>query len=303
MIGEPTPLAVPRVSASLTHMMLFTVLAAATSLLRPLPTPHLSRARVHAIHAPLSELRREVFDRAARAFVEVERPTFAGLAGVQSDPYRLIFATRKRINNPGLCEATTVYVIWKPTHDEEPIETEKVYKVVGDLGPPVGGWTSAYGNKLASNCARAGRVLPTDTAAFDQVAFFHLTSGGANDAWRGARALQLAGHLAGTGKLEPGCKLSKAIEAEFGSGAKHDCDAPTAVLAGLSLSRLMKLEVKPCSDAGDLSCIEGDFLRSAEFNEQRFWHVRLRARLGAGDTRDVVAISTVELSASYMISD
>jgi hypothetical protein len=276
--------------------------------------PVLSPARRHAIKAPILQLRREAFRIAADAFVEVERPTFARLGGPGSDPRALGFATKAdSAGDPGLCKATTAWVLLKPLKGEDPIETSQVYKVAGSLRPLPDMWNATYGAQLSAKCRRAGRVLPSATADFGQVGFFTVSPSEQHLAWFGARSLEIAKDEVSASRIQVSCKVPKdIIEAEKDSTQPRptrdqsnirDCEAPRDVMRSLALSRLMSIDVAPCEHAAGLSCVTGTFLRSADFNEQYVWTVSLEARPGKEFNSDVAEVASITLSTGWIIHD
>ncbi len=295
-----------------THLLLVFTLVGCAPL--KMAGPEFSPERTHAINAPVEQLRREAFGGVADAFVEVERPDFAGIAGLGSPPNGLFFATKAdSAGNPGLCNATVAWVSLKPQQGDSPLGTSKVYKVVGALRPLPDMWNDAYGARLSAKCRMAGRVIPSHSSDFGQVGFFSVTSDDANLAWFGARSFEIAKDEVSASRLQVSCKLPEGIAEEEKDSTEprpardqtssRDCDNPRDVMRSLDLSRLMSIEIKPCEGAVDLSCVTGTFLRSADFNEQHVWEVRLTARWGKGNNRDVAEVASVALSSGRIITD
>lgn len=271
--------------------------------------------RARAMQAPVSDLAQEIMATAASRFVEVERPTFSGMAGPNAPLRGLRFATApRRAGWPGLCNATTVWISVDPS--SEPMETATVYKVVGDLTPLKDMWNAAYEAKLDSLCAAAGRVIPAESGDFSQVAFFGIAKGGDDHVWMAALALQraVAGVKSGlpvTCVPEPG--VDEAIVREAAADDpemvedrqnREGCAKAAATLAGLQLGRLFQLDTAPCPGAkADIYCLSASFLRFAYGNHQAFWRVELRYREDWRDDRSVDTIEAVTLKPSFAIYD
>lgn len=270
-----------------------------------------SLEREHFNKAPLSQVRKEALEGLASSLVEVERPTWTGLMGPSSNPSALRFASRPRsAGNPGLCEATTVWIKLKPRADDDPVGTSTVYKAVGDLRPLPDMWNDAYGRSLALKCSTAGRVIPTEDGDFNQLGFFTVTPESANDAWLAARALDVAIKAAVKGSLKPNCRLARGLpeneqvtaETAKDRSGPRDCDKPQAALGGLALDRLLGASVKPCGADTLVICVTGTFLRSADFNERHVWDVSVKARQ-AEERGDITELLGAELQAGVIIID
>ncbi|MDQ0465718.1 hypothetical protein QO010_003510 [Caulobacter ginsengisoli] len=227
--------------------------------------------RARALKDDPQVLARDALKALGPAFVEVERPTFSGMFG-QQPITSLMFATRPWVSgHPGLCEATVAWVSIGWSADAErpgaPLGSSQAYKVVGSLEPAKKG----HRDKPA-NCRIAGRVLPTESADMGQVGFFRADDDYA--AWQGARVLQHAIDAAG-GPVVPTC-------VSISDKGPERCAQPVATLAGLKLASLMSVSRKPCPDAPELTCVEGEFLQAGGANEQSVWTVRVRALLQNG---------------------
>lgn len=271
-------------------------------------------SRTTALSASVDDLARSALQAAAPRFVEVERPSFTGLAGPGAPLQGLRFATAAEpASYPGLCKATTAWV--SLVEGSPPLATKTVYKVVGDLNPPPNRSSEPYGAELSRKCAAAGRVLPTDTGDFGRATFFEITAGGEHQVWRNARALEVAIAAAKAGgavacKPLPEAEMEaaeqmdpqepEAIEARENRKA---CAEPAALLANLSLGKLTELTASPCPDAPRSNCVSALFLRHAFYNRQAHWSVTLRYQKGDGRDRDVKTVTAVKLEPSWAIYD
>lgn len=271
--------------------------------------------RTTAQNAPVEDLARTALLAAAPRFVEVERPTFTGLSGPGAALRGLRFATAaESAGYPGLCKATTAWI--DVGGDPSPIETRRVYKIVGDLKPLPDMWNDTYGAELSRRCAAAGRVIPTESADFGQSTFFKSSKGEEGDVWLASRALQIAIASAKAGSFVA-CTPPTAMDADTLREMAADdpeviedrenrdgCTQAGATLAGLPLSRLMQMEVAPCPNEGPRSyCLSAVFLRYAYYNRQVLWWVTLKYQTSAGFNDDVVTVSTVVLSPGFAIYD
>ena len=244
---------------------------------------------------PAEELARRAFSEIAPAFVEMEQQVFRGRIGAGAVSGR--FATRPRAAGwPGLCEADTVWVMHRtPAGDglNPPLQTATVYKAAGDLENRPGMWTKAYEADLAARCAHAGRVLPTVSGRLDEPHFFGAAS--AAEAWRGARALQLA-----LARIHADPKAAECL------AAAADCRAELAAPQALTLDRLEGVQVAPCP-VGQADCylITGTFFRGSRGNETFSWVVDLEAVSPAprGEAMDVARVGRIRLSLQSVIVD
>ena len=215
---------------------------------------------------------------------------------------------------PGLCKATTVWIAIGPS--DTPIETATRYKVVGDLAPLPDMWNDAYEAALTQKCAGAGRVIPTDNSDFGQATFFEIAQGGEDHVWSAARALQIAVAAAKSGStvtcvpapgIEPQDLAEMAAddpEAVEDRQNHRSCEQASETLAGLSLSKLLRMEFTPCPDgAKKYRCLSALFLRYAYSNHQALWEVKLRYAEGEGDNRDVASVRDLSLQPSFSVYD
>lgn len=251
-------------------------------------------ARERALHAPVDQLVSEALAHAAPNFVEVERPTFSGMMGPNAPLGGLQFATAGRsAGDPGLCEATVLWVNFGSSG--EPLSTQTVYKVVGDLKPLPGMWNDAYGAKLERTCKQAGRVIATESADLGQELYFVAEIADGERVWPAARALQLALEEAKANPASVRCKPS-----QFPEASVNACTDPIAAINSLALARLLRVTMARCEDDRTQRCVSGEFLRSAEDNVRNTWTLRVRARL---QDRSVAAVSGVELEPTGAIYD
>jgi hypothetical protein len=212
----------------------------------------------------------------------------------------------------GLCEATTAWIGFDTS--SPPVETATVYKIVGDLAPLPDMWNPAYEADLTRKCLSAGRVLPSGVADFGQTGFFQVSKGANDRAWTGARALQLA-----IADAKSGASVTCLPEPEADAGFFNDraADDPEAVedrenregcaragatLAGLSLDRVLGLDIGACpAFAETVRCVSALFLRYAYGNHQALWRVTLRYQ--EGPDRDVKSVGAVTLKSSFNVYD
>lgn len=269
--------------------------------------------RATAMTAPVEELARKAFSGTVDRFVEVERPGHVGLGGPTVRGLR--FATAGRMAGyPGLCKATTIWLANGPS--DTPVETATRYKIVGDLAPLPDMWNEAYEAALTRKCAEAGRVIPTDNSDFGQATFFEIARGDEDHVWSAARALQIAIAEAKAGSTVT-CAPSPGIDpkdiAEMAADDpeaiedgenRRGCAHASETLAGLSLSRLLRIEITPCPDADAQSrCVSALFLRYAYFNHQALWEVKVRYTQGEDDNRDVASVKDLIVQPSFSIYD
>lgn len=256
--------------------------------------------RESALTASVERLAVEALAQTAPKLVEVTRPTFSGMFGPGRELYGLRFASAPRsAGNPGLCEATTVWIRTSedsPDYPTAPIETNTAYKVVGATKPLPDMWNDEYGAWLADRCESAGRVIETESGDFGQTTFFALSDGGANEAWFGANALEQVIAEAKRGRGTVACESLD---------DPADCARPQSTLAGLDLGRLKSMEVGPCERRPALTCVSADFLRSARSNTQSLWTVKVEARevVGRDQNRHVEDVNTISLTAGTAIYD
>lgn len=265
--------------------------------------------------APVEELARSALATTASQFVEVQRPNFIGMGGPDAPLRSLRFATAPEMAGyPGLCKATTVWV--DVASGYPPMGTSTVYKVVGDLAPLPDMWNEAYRAELRRKCAAAGRVIPSESADFGQVAFFEISKGGEDQVWTASRALQLA--IAGAKVGAPiTCISEPGIDAEALREMAADdpeavedrenregCVRASTTFASLSLGRILRMEIAPCPEVkANVYCLSASFLRYAYNNHQALWFVELRYEEGKGDNHDVTSVSAVTLKPSFAIYD
>lgn len=299
------------------------IAAPAAASIRP-PDPA-TLTREAALTADVGTLAHDALAVIAARFVEVERPTFSGFQGPDAPLGGLRFATAAESAGwPGLCKATVVWVDLVDPHS--PAQTSTVYSVVDDLAPLPDMWNDAYGAALQRKCAQAGRVIPTESGDLGQAVFFSLEEGDRDFIWGASRALQLAISSAatGTGVL---CVEDPDDLAEIDGSGPPDrwleelgpddpevvenhqnrtaCDQPAATVAGLSLDRIISIDIAPCPGAGqDQHCVEAEFLRYAVQNRRVGWLVTLQYRDGAdfhGD--DIADVFDIRLTPSWAIYD
>jgi hypothetical protein len=267
--------------------------------------------RSTALQASPEDLASGALAAVAARFVEVQRPDFAGYSTNDGPLQGLRFATAARMaGETGLCEATTAWIGLAP--GSPPIETATVYKVVGDLAPLPDMWNPAYEAELTRKCASTGRVLVARASDFDHVGFFELSRSDGERAWMGPRALQLA--IAGaksTGSVtcvpessldDPAFRgmAADAPEAIENQQNLEGCARAEATLAGLSLDRLLRVDISPCPNAGEQArCLSASFLRYAYGNHQALWLVTLRYQ--ESEDRDVASIDAVTLKPGFII--
>ncbi len=270
--------------------------------------------RETALTADVGTLARDALAAIASRLVEVERPTFTGLAGYGAALGGLRFAAAAESAGwPGLCKGTAVWINLLDPH--APVHVSTLYKVVGDLAPLPDMWNDAYGAELQRKCAGAGRVIPTESADFGQAVFFSVGEADPGDVWTASRALQIAISRAATGS---GVSCVEEPAPDWLDGLPGDdpeiledrqnregCLHPAATVAGLSLDRLLAIETEACPDAGpDFHCVEATFLRHADFNRQVGWLVLLRYRDGADYHRDDIReVKDVRLTPSWTVYD
>ncbi|MFN3668873.1 MAG: hypothetical protein ACK4VY_06155 [Brevundimonas sp.] len=266
--------------------------------------------RATAMTASTESLAQHALRSIAHRLVEVQRPTHSGPAGPEAPLTGLRFATDAvSAGWPG----STLWI--GPEGPDSPIQSQTVYKIVGDLAPLPDMWNDAYGAKLDRLCAASGRVIPTGSADFDQAVFFSLSDPTQIQLWPSARALQLAIADAAAGGVvrcqqEPAWASSEfemldpaepeAIEARAN---REGCGRAGRTVAGLDLGRLQSIDVAPCQRAtAGLYCLEAVFLRYAYFNHQVLWRVTLRYQEPADIHRDdVSAVSDVSLAATFSV--
>lgn len=190
------------------------------------------------------------------------------------------------------------------------------YKIVGDLAPLPDMWNQAYEAALTEKCAEAGRVIPTDNSDFGQATFFEIAQGGEDHVWGAARALQIAVAAAKAGSkvtCVPSAGIDPKTLAEMAADDpeviednqnRKGCAQAGETLAGLSLSKLLRIEFTPCPDPDAKSrCFSALFLRYAYFNHQALWEVKVRFEDGEGDSDDVVSVRDLAMQPSFSIYD
>jgi len=248
-------------------------------------------------------------------FVEVERPTFTGLAGPDSPVHGVRLATPPRsAGYPGLCIATVASVGF--SGGSTVLAARSAFRIVGDLKPLPDMWNDAYGEQLEALCKKAGRVLPTSNEAFDEVGFFAISNGSEDYAWFGARALELAIAEARSGARVV-CVATPGLDTDVLADLPADdpdaiedrenraaCASPASVVSALTLDRLMLLDARPCPDLGKgRICAVGTFLRRAYFNRQVLWTVRVSFVEVNHENHDAGAVADITLTANFAVYD
>jgi hypothetical protein len=298
--------------------LLASVLAVSAAHAAPTPdeTPGKAIDRAAALTAPVEDLARDALFNAAPRFVEVERPNFTGMMGPDAPLHALHFATAARsAGYPGLCKATTAWIDLRD--GDPPMETETVYKVVGDLKPLPDMWNDAYGAELERKCAGAGRVLPTASADFGQARFFTIDPGARDDVWLAVLTLQMAiadakGGAPVTCATPEDMTMDAATLNELAADDpdaveqrenQRGCAEPGLVAGALKLDRLLSLDVAVCPGETRVYCVGGNFLRWASNNHQAIWRLEAKAERRPGDTGDPTGASAMALVPTYAVYD
>jgi hypothetical protein len=205
------------------------------------------------------------------------------------------FATKPRpLGDWGLCEATVAWVSAEKDADD-PIATLTVYKAVSSLRP-----TKDNEAALAPDCRLAGRVIPTESADFGQVGFFSLTYPDGLRAWYAARSMEVAIEAFRKNPSRAACDDTGRLDGPAGR-----CVAAALPTSALRMDRLLSLSMERCV-AGPSNCytIEGEFLRSAEYNTRNLWVLRADAYLeNKPRPDDVQSVANLKLTSSYLITD
>jgi hypothetical protein len=197
------------------------------------------------------------------------------------------------------------------------METATVYKIVGDLAPPLPDmWNARDEASLKRKCAAAGRVIHAKSSDFGTVAFFQIAKGSENHVWLASRALQLAIVAAKSGSTVT-CAKQPVVQPEFLEDLGPDdplvvedrenregCAQPGATVARLKLDRIIQLDVHQCPEAKEsVWCVSADFLRRAVFNHQEMWTMNLRYEEGRSPQDDVASVGAVTLEPNYSVTD
>ena len=185
-----------------------------------------------------------------------------------------------------------------------PLSSNTAYKVVGDLKPLPDIWNNAYGTALAAKCAHAGRVIPTTSDGFGEERFFtaYTTIGGAPGAWLAVRALDRALADAAVHPEQVVCERPRSDTDED----VNACRSELLTRHALQFGRLLSVSLEPCPAASP-NCIwvKGEFLASAQGNEQMLWELSVRAETSGQDrsTPEVGAVGDIRLGAATSITD
>lgn len=239
--------------------LLLAALAAPATAQPPAPSPLDRITRAEARTLPPAELAERTFRLVAAHMQAVTRPPSGGNADDRL--FELVFATAPRsAGDHGQCLATAVHIGRLHAPDDNLLNdgvlaTEVVYKVIGDVEAE-GAWTEEYAARQERLCAQAGPVILADAGNEAQPAFFQFS---------GARLPTL-----------PLIALQRAIRgARAGSYADVACDRlaiaeaaaacrdPRALLAGMELARLTRLEVSRPGLRPTQYRVEGTFRASA----------------------------------------
>lgn len=240
-----------------------------------------------ALHDPPLELARRVLGLSGEIYREVQRPFLESVPSV-SWLTNLTFATAPRSAGfPGLCEASTIFVSFRPEQNAPPdsdvrtivnaLQTGRLYKIVGDTTPLPDTWNDDYGRSIAERCAAAGPVLLQPNGGVRAGHFFSGRFNGSSDFWPAhayfaARALQKVTAAATSGAL-----TTIPCEEDRDEPAAHFCAEPRSLLANLSLQRLNGFEIAPCRRGDAELCVSARFTRQSDsLDGQRMLAVEIR---------------------------
>lgn len=260
-------------------------------------------SRERALQAPVGELAQDMLAALAPRLVEVSRPNFTGMRGPDAPIGGLRFATQARsAGNPGMCAATVVDISPEDT-DYSPINTREVYKVVASTAPLPDMWNDDYDAWLKGVCANTRPVIAATTGDFSSPRFFTIDGFDPNDAWVGARVLELAIAEAQAGLLN--------VECADGPNGRGDDDGTLCAEGGaiafgrLKLDTLRSVAIAPCEDDKAKRCLNADLLREGSESMELLWHVTLEVTEGLGRDgyRDVEAPSQARMAAGWVIYD
>lgn len=273
-------------------------------------TPELTRN--FALQAPEDVLVAKTLGSLAPMLTEVERPTFIGMAGPNPPLQELDFATApESAGSPGICKATVVRIDFDTAESVDransdtpmvakSISTETVFRVVDDPSPLPDIWNEAYGDKLANECKKAGRVIP-EKEDLSEIAFFPLTNAPDFSVWLAVRTLQLA--IKQTG--EPDSPAIKCLPIAPTADIPPECSRPLEVLHSLDLAKLIKVSFRRCAKNPYHYCTSAEFLKWGAGNMQRFWELDVESQIRSPDlaTGDVGKISAITIADGVMIAD
>jgi hypothetical protein len=274
-------------------------------------TPELTRNLT--LTAPVGVLAERTLQSLAPSFTEVERPTFIGMRGPNPPLTVLAFATTpENAGYPGLCKATVIFVDFDPVNRTETadsdspavaksIDTETVFKVVDDPSPLPDMWNDQYGAKLEGECKKAGRVIPSESGNFGEVAFFSLRDTPEYQAWLAVRTLQLAITKAGS----PALPKIKCLPVSPIVDRPPECANPSNLMHALDLAKLITVSFRPCPKNPQRYCTTAEFLRWGQGNMQKYWQVDIEAKIKIPDRADadVSQICAITVSDAVMIAD